>query len=564
MTTVHAIDELKPRLKEILYRCMEEIRATKAALYFLEPASKNYVLIESYGFRDSQLRNPILPDSDVIDRLLTRRTPFFVNGLGVDPRFSEMLYLADTERILVAPLFSRGRLIAFVDMRDKPSKQPFVEPDLVAAQRISDQIIEMIGSSELFGPWRAIQLSNLESAVASNSRPEVTLQTVPPAQPRPTKPPAVPAGKAPSEGKAPAAATLYSAQWYVEKARATLANDLRRSRSASFVLTDAEFAAIRPSLTPFLLLPNVVMASLSSFSQVGSSRDIATSGPIDAEAMEKFDSKLEAWIRKRGEIFTPPRTQIYQPFEDSRPVDAQSLASILSAPVTAGDRKGLALSVGFSIVPDRATQSKLTSLLESLQKSIEQALSHQTHSSTRQRIAESLLEPDFREFPALKEHSLRVAHLADKFAKFLKLPQHDIDTIRIAAIVHDVGVRFLDYERLYRKQTLTPEERGLLQEHPIIGSAVVARSGLGAEIANIVLCHQERVDGSGYPQKLSAAEIPLASKIIHICEAFDAMTSPNSYQPQLPERQALERIRSLSGQQFDADLVPRFVAMLAG
>lgn len=561
--TVPGIDELKPRMKEILYRCMEEIRATKAALYFLDPASKNYSLVESYGFRESQLRNPILPDSDVIDRLLTRRTPFFINGLGVDPRFSEMLYEADTERILIAPIFSRGRLIAFVDMRDKPSKQPFGEADLAAAQKISDQINEMVGTSELFGPWRAIQLSNVGQTTGASPRGELAPRPVAVAVPavRPVPPPPT---RSPEQPAAPKAIEPYSSGWYVEKARATLANDLRRSRSAALVLTDAEFEAIRPALTPFLLLPNVVMASLSSFSQIGSSREIAAIGPIDPEALEKFDSKLEAWIRKRGELFTSPRTRIYQPFADARAVDGQSLASILSAPVTAGDRKGLALSVGFAIAPDRATQAKLTHLLESLQKSIEQAIGHQTLASMRQKIAEALLEPDFREYPALKEHSLRVAHLADKFAKFLKLPQHEVDTIRIAAIVHDVGIRFLDYERLYRKQTLTPEERALLQEHPIVGSAVVARSGLGAEIANIVLCHQERVDGSGYPQKLSAAEIPLASKIIHICEAFDAMTSPNSYQPQLPERHALERIRSLAGQQFDADLVARFNEMLAG
>jgi HD-GYP domain-containing protein (c-di-GMP phosphodiesterase class II) len=125
--------------------------------------------------------------------------------------------------------------------------------------------------------------------------------------------------------------------------------------------------------------------------------------------------------------------------------------------------------------------------------------------------------------------------------------------------VHDVGMRMLDYEKLYNRPSLTAEQLRGIAEHPIIGAALV-EPGLGGEIAQAVLRHHERPDGKGYPSKLTAAQIPLASRIIAVADAWVTMTSRNSYHPPITRDEAMQRMRAAAGSQFDADIVEKFLA----
>src|SRR5687768_6485423 len=114
---VEEVRELEPKLKEVLYRFLEDVQTTKAALYLTDERD-GFELVTEYGFRGN-LALRYAGSDDLIDRLITKRAPFFLNGLTADPRFSEMLYNADTSRLLVAPIYSRGKLIGLVDLRDK-------------------------------------------------------------------------------------------------------------------------------------------------------------------------------------------------------------------------------------------------------------------------------------------------------------------------------------------------------------------------------------------------------------------------------------------------------------
>src|SRR5439155_9615147 len=128
----------------------------------------------------------------------------------------------------------------------------------------------------------------------------------------------------------------------------------------------------------------------------------------------------------------------------------------------------------------------------------------------------------------LVEHARQVASIAQRFAILLELPPTQVESTRIAGLVHDVGLRLLDYERLYKRPNLTAEEMRALAEHPIVGAALVEPL-LGSEIAQAVLRHHERPDGKGYPSRMAGNAIPLASRIIQICDAWVTMTSNNSY-----------------------------------
>jgi HD-GYP domain-containing protein (c-di-GMP phosphodiesterase class II) len=127
--------------------------------------------------------------------------------------------------------------------------------------------------------------------------------------------------------------------------------------------------------------------------------------------------------------------------------------------------------------------------------------------------------------------------------------------------LHDVGLRLLDYERLYRRPSLTAEELRGLAEHPVVGAALVEPI-LGAEVAHAILRHHERVDGKGYPSRMTGHAIPLPSRIIQVCDAWVAMTSPQSYQPVLSRGDAARRIRDAAGSQFDEAIVARFLKSL--
>jgi len=547
------IEELKPRLKEILYRCLEDIRATKAALYLLDSVASGYELVTFYGFREPSLKKLIGPNDDLVDRLLTRRTPFYANGLSVEPLFSERMYATDTDRLLAAPVHSRGRLIGFLDIRDKAAKQPFSEMDLVEAQKIVDQLLDVFAHKSMFGQ-KSIQLSNID---ATKENPIFTTVT----PPRPVAVTAAPPVAAP-EVLQPVVVT--GGQKLVEFARTIVARDLRRGR-ASFEpsLSEGQVAAVRVVLPAILLLPGVVIASFSAFSHVANVREVAARGTVTDEALEKFDLRLQAWLKKRGDGAQSGRTNIHYPFgQEGKRVDEPSLVSILSAPVVVGAMRGLILSVGFETAPDRQTQTNLAMFLELIQQTIESAMASSNVQPMMHKVAERILEPDFSRFVDLHDHSRRVSDLADQFARFIHLTATEIETTRVAGLVHDAGMRLLDYGRLYRKASLTPEEKELLRQHPIVGAALVSNSGLGPEIATIVLAHHERPDGTGYPYKLSGEEIPLGAKVMHICEAYDAMTSKLSYQPAMPEHAALDRIGALAGKQFDKELAAKFVEML--
>ena len=142
------IEELRPKLKEILYDCATEVKATKAAL-FLYNGTDKFELVAEYGFR-SLIRQSANLNDVLIDRCGRGRAAFFVNGLSVEPRFSELLYESKTERLLAAPLYQRGQLVGVIDMRDKSGKQPFEVTDLSKAQAVADRIMAQFANKNVF------------------------------------------------------------------------------------------------------------------------------------------------------------------------------------------------------------------------------------------------------------------------------------------------------------------------------------------------------------------------------------------------------------------------------
>jgi hypothetical protein len=327
-------------------------------------------------------------------------------------------------------------------------------------------------------------------------------------------------------------------------------------------LGEAEVAAARDVLRSILLVPNATAASFSAFGHLGGIQEVAARGTVTEEVMNLLQSKLHVWLSKRGETGGHLRTNVQYPFGASgAPLTPTQMVKVFTAPVVAGALRGLYLTVAFGANPDRVAHEMLAAFHAQLQLAIEHSMTRNAALSARWRIAEKLLEPDFSHYPELRRHSDAVVERVDLFARFIALSPAEVETARVVALVHDAGMRLLDYDRLYRKRDITHDEMGILQEHVQVGAALVEPL-LGNEVARAVLCHHERWDGRGYPNNLQGEEIPRLSRIIQICDAYEMMTADDNYQaPELPPK-ALSILTRGAGSQFDAELVQRFTEMM--
>lgn len=153
-------------------------------------------------------------------------------------------------------------------------------------------------------------------------------------------------------------------------------------------------------------------------------------------------------------------------------------------------------------------------------------------------------------------HSQRVAVLAGKMAALLGLPDEEVADIEYAARIHNLGM-INDVHRLHlQPRPLTEAERQRARHHALVGAEMLRPIEFLAPIVPIILYHHTWYDGSGFPGGLRGEEIPLGARIIHLCDAFVAMTSHRPYRPAKTTEEALAEIDRLAGKQFDPKLVP--------
>jgi putative nucleotidyltransferase with HDIG domain len=161
-------------------------------------------------------------------------------------------------------------------------------------------------------------------------------------------------------------------------------------------------------------------------------------------------------------------------------------------------------------------------------------------------------------------HSTAVAIYARDIAVRMGLPEQDQELVHLCGLVHDVGKIGLPASVLEKPGALTLEERREMERHSVIGEAILRNVDDYGEIAAIVRSHHERVDGTGYPDRLVGDEIPLLARIISVADAYNAMTSDRPYRDAMPSRVARLRLAQAVESQFDTAVVAAFEAILAG
>ncbi|GAB4474443.1 MAG: hypothetical protein Kow0088_10470 [Anaerolineales bacterium] len=159
-------------------------------------------------------------------------------------------------------------------------------------------------------------------------------------------------------------------------------------------------------------------------------------------------------------------------------------------------------------------------------------------------------------------HSSQVAQLARETARKIALSDIEVRTIYWASLLHDIGKVGVPSEILSKKGPLDEEEWQFIRLHPIVGANIIRGCGSISAVYPIILYHQEKFDGSGYPYGLKGESIPISSRILAVVDAYDAMTNPRVYRKPLTTQQAIEELWQHRNTQFDPRVVEQFIHVI--
>jgi len=161
-----------------------------------------------------------------------------------------------------------------------------------------------------------------------------------------------------------------------------------------------------------------------------------------------------------------------------------------------------------------------------------------------------------------EEHSKRLKINCLAISEKLRLSEKEKNELVLLALCHDIGKMAIDPAILNKPGKLNAKEWQEMQKHPVIGYRIAKQNPKLAKIADLILSHHEKWDGSGYPQGLSGENIPLASRIIAIVDAYDAMTNDRIYRKALSKEEAITEIQRNKGTQFDPLIADVFIKIL--
>lgn len=177
-------------------------------------------------------------------------------------------------------------------------------------------------------------------------------------------------------------------------------------------------------------------------------------------------------------------------------------------------------------------------------------------------IITSLKKILFEKSIETEEHTERTNALALQLGKSLNLPENNLAELSLLSTLHDIGKVAIPEEILLKQGKLSKSEWRIIKKHSGIGSNIARSSPHLAHVANAILAHHEWWDGSGYPQGLKGDEIPITSRILAIVDTYDAMISGRPYKSKMNQEEVMEEIKRCSGNQFDPDIVKKFLNIM--
>jgi diguanylate cyclase (GGDEF)-like protein len=225
-----------------------------------------------------------------------------------------------------------------------------------------------------------------------------------------------------------------------------------------------------------------------------------------------------------------------------------------------GDGFAVTASYGAVVIPEEATDPR-----DALRLADQRMYAHKNagRASTERQTADALLRALAERHPDLEDHLDGVAELAIAVGRNLSLEGEQLDHVRLAARLHDVGKVAIPDAIINKPGPLDDEEWAFMRRHTIVGERIIAAAPALGAVAKLVRASHERWDGRGYPDRLASDAIPLGARIVAVCDAFDAIVADRPYRRGRSATEALAELRRCAGTQFDPSAVEAFVAVLA-
>lgn len=199
------------------------------------------------------------------------------------------------------------------------------------------------------------------------------------------------------------------------------------------------------------------------------------------------------------------------------------------------------------------------SLADQVAIAIEKSRLYQELRDTFFCAAEALADAIEKRDPYTGGHTKRVLQYSVAIGKYLDLKESELERLRLAAVLHDIGKIGIEDSILRKKGKLSPDEYEMVKKHPVWGAEIMGHIKQLKDIIPGMRYHHERMDGNGYPDHLCDNEIPIIAKIISVADTFDAITTERPYQESLSVNVAFKELRGSAGTQFDSRVVEAFL-----
>jgi diguanylate cyclase (GGDEF)-like protein/PAS domain S-box-containing protein len=238
--------------------------------------------------------------------------------------------------------------------------------------------------------------------------------------------------------------------------------------------------------------------------------------------------------------------------------DAAKIVERIKSICTRTQTQSIALSISFGIA---TKETNLDDIRQVQKKAEDNMYKNKLFESPemRSRTIQSVISKLYRKYTAERRHSQRVSRICEAMGRELNLNEREINDMKNAALLHDIGKIAIKSEILNKSTMLNDKEWSEIRRHPEVGYRLLSSLSDFSYVSECILAHHERYDGKGYPKGLKGKTIPVLPRIIALAEAFDTMTSELAYHKAISEEEALAELKRNAGTQFDPDLVDIFL-----
>ncbi len=480
--------------------------STKAALYLAEPGTGAFRLEAHYGWPRATPPPPLLAPADPLVLLAHRERRCFALNDGA--RYPELRAFSQGKpdpRYFVAPIYDHGEWIGLLLQRDRTGGEPYsLEHQEAPTQLICQEVVQAVNHFSVPAP-----------------------PLVPPIRDTPAS-----ALQAWEPIRVPAPPTFPEQRSFFWEAAHLLCQMVPAAAVALWIFDPMEN---RPIL---------------AYSELPLSPQLERRLIALAQAQRPGLRDPDLQILTKAEH--PDRNPIQGPFRTLLPI-------VLEEQFGAADLMMVFRVEDKPFLPHE--QEFARGLARMLGLFLEEGRLHERYHQSFLSVSHRILASAGSQVPYIHDQSVNTAELSRSLARRLELSSPEVEAVTISAILHDVGTLLLD-RRILDKPTLSAEDLEQMQTHPILASTFLKDFHFPFDVLRIIRHHHEQWNGKGYPDGIAGEAIPIESRIIHLVESFQVMTSGTTYRAPKPVLTALAELRQLSGSHFEPRMVEAFIQMV--